>query len=280
MTSISLIQARLRMMSAAEKKVAQYIIDNSSEVLSLTVTELAEKAGVSDASIVRFSRSMGYRGYQDLKINLAADLAKAPEQSVSGALSREDSVESTVNKVIRSEIETLEETIGIINYDDLEKIARIILDCDRVMFFGTGGSLMVAMDAMHKFLKIGVKSVVQMDTDIQKMESSLMSKSDVAIAISHSGSNSHVLECIKNARSCGATVIGVTTVGKSPIQKLSDYLVMTPTKELVFRSESVTARIAQLAVIDCLSVVMTYMNYDRSKYAIRRTREATAGNKS
>ena len=119
-----------------------------------------------------------------------------------------------------------------------------------------------------------------MDVDIQKMESVLLSTGDVAIGISHSGSNSHVLECLKNAKACGAVTIGLTTVGKSPMQRVCDYIVMTATKELVFRSESVSARIAHLAVIDSLSAIMSYMDYKKSSQAIQKTRKATSGGKT
>lgn len=266
-------------MSAAEQKVAQYVLDHGADVLSCTVTELAEKSGVSDATVVRFSRSVGYKGFQDLKIHLAQDTIQ-PVQRPSTSFSEGDNVEELVAKVVQSEIETLEETLTILNMKDVEEISRIILARRRVVFFGTGGSILVAQDAMHKFLKIGVKSVVQMDTDIQKMESALLTAEDAAIGISHSGSNSHVIECLKNAKARGAATIGLTTVGKSPMQRVCDYTVMTATKELVFRSESTSARIAQLAVLDGLVAVMSYMDYQRASSAIQETRQATSGGKS
>lgn len=277
---ITKIQGSKKMMSGAELRVAQFILDNREQTLNLTVTELAEKAGVSDATVVRFCRTMGYKGYQDFKINLASDMAQPNVPVVPGEFSQTDSVSDLICKVIRSEMGALEETIATLDAKQMEDIASLILHARRVVFFGTGGSLMVAMDAMHKFLKIGIKATVQMDSDIQKMESSLMEKGDVAIAISHSGSSSHVLECVRNAQEGGAKVIGITTIGKSPLQKVCDYLLMSPTKEFVFRSESVSARIAQLSILDCLVAIMSYMDYDSSKEAIRKTRQATSGTKA
>lgn len=277
---ITKIQGSKKMMSGAELRVAQCILDSREQTLKLTVTELAEKAGVSDATVVRFCRTIGYKGYQDFKINLASDMAQPTALVVPGEFSRTDSVGDLICKVIRSEMSALEETIATLDAGQMEAIASLILHARRVVFFGTGGSLMVAMDAMHKFLKIGIKATVQMDSDIQKMESSLMERDDVAIAISHSGSSSHVLECVRNAQENGAKVIGITTIGKSPLQKVCDYLLMSPTKEFVFRSESVSARIAQLSIIDCLVAIMSYMDFDSSKEAIRKTRQATSGTKA
>lgn len=272
------IQSKMKLLTESEKKVANYILENHMEVLNYTVTELAEKADVSDATVVRFCRGVGYKGYQDLKINLAQDTI-VPYKHLNNSLEEADTPAQIAVKVIRSEIETLEETISILDMGELEKSARAILNARRVVFFGSGGSAMVAMDAMHKFLKIGIQCIIQMDVDVQAMESALLEKGDVAIGISHSGTNRNVIECLKNARANGAVTIGLTTFGKSPVQKQCDYVLMTSTKETVFKSESVTARIAQLSVIDSLVAILSFMNYDKSYEAIQKTRKATSSRK-
>ena len=228
--------------------------------------------------MVRFCRSAGYKGYQELKINLAQD-AIVPYKHLNNALEEQDTPEQIVTKVIRSEMDTLEETIHILDMKEVEQAARAIKNAQRVVFFGAGGSIMVAHDAMHKFLKIGIRCIVEEDADVQAMESGLLREGDVAIAISHSGTNKGVLECLRNAKENGAVTIGLTTYGKSPMQRQCDYVLMTSTKETVFKSESVTARIAQLAVIDSLVAVISFMDYDKAYGAIQKTRNATASNK-
>lgn len=272
------IKGKLKVLTDSEKKVGNYILDNYMEVLNYTVTELSEKADVSDATVVRFCRSIGYKGYQDLKINLAQD-ALVPYKHLNTSLEKEDTPAQIAQKVIRSEIEALEETLTILDMKELERAARVIKDAKKVVFFGCGGSGIVAVDAMHKFLKIGIHSIVQMDVDVQAMESALLGPGDVAFGISHSGGNQNVLECMKNARECGATLVGLTTYGKSPLQRLCDHVLMTSTKETIFRSESVTARVAQLSVIDSLVAIMSYMDYDGAYDAMQKTRRATSGRK-
>lgn len=272
------IKSKLKVLTDSEKKVGNYILDNYMEVLNYTVTELSEKADVSDATVVRFCRSIGYKGYQDLKINLAQD-ALVPYKHLNTSLEKEDTPAQIAQKVIRSEIETLEETLNILDMKELERAAGAIKNAKKVVFFGCGGSGIVAVDAMHKFLKIGIHSIVQMDVDVQAMESALLGPGDVAFGISHSGGNQNVLECMKNARECGATLVGLTTYGKSPMQRLCDYILMTSTKETIFRSESVTARVAQLSVIDSLVAIMSYMDYDGAYDAMQKTRRATSGRK-
>lgn len=277
-SSIVNIQSKLKSLTGSEKKVADYVLNNYMKVLDYTVTELAEKAGVSDATVVRFCRSAGYKGYQELKINLAQD-AIVPYKHLNNSLEEQDTPEQIVTKVLRSEMDTLEETIHILDMEELEQAARVIKNAERVVFFGAGGSIMVAHDAMHKFLKIGIHCIVEEDADVQAMESGLLREGDVAIAISHSGTNKSVLECLRNAKANGAVTVGLTTYGKSPMQRQCDYVLMTSTKETVFKSESVTARIAQLAVIDSLVAVISFMDYDKAYGAIQKTRNATASNK-
>lgn len=272
------IQSKIKFLTGSERKVADYILENYMEVLNYTVTELAEKAKVSDATVVRFCRSAGYKGYQDLKINLAQD-AIVPYKHLNNSLEKEDTPSQIARKVIRSEIETLEETMNILNMRELEQSAEAIRTAKRVVFFGSGGSVMVAMDAMHKFLKIGIRCTVQMDVDVQAMESALLEEGDVAIGISHSGTNRNVIDCLKNAKESKAVTIGLTTYGKSPILKYCDYILMTSTKETVFKSESVTARIAQLSVLDSLVSIVSFLDYDKAYKAIQRTRSATSGRK-
>lgn len=276
--SVINIQSKMKLLTGSERKVADYILENYMKVLDCTVTELAEKAGVSDATVVRFCRSAGYKGYQELKINLAQD-AIVPYKHLNNALEEQDTPEQIVAKVIRSEMNTLEETIHILDMEDMERAAKAIKNAERIVFFGSGGSIMVAHDAMHKFLKIGIRCIVEEDADVQAMESGLLGEGDVAIGISHSGTNKGVIDCLKNANANGATTIGLTTYGKSPMQKICDHVLMTSTKETVFKSESVTARVAQLAVIDSLVAIISFMDYDNAYSAIQKTRNATASNK-
>ena len=272
------IQSKIKLLTGSEKKVADYILENYMKVLNYTVTELAEKADVSDATVVRFCRSVGYKGFQDLKINLAQD-AIVPYKHLNNSLEEEDTPEQIVSKVVRSEIETLEETLHILDMQELEAAAKAIKNAKKVVFFGAGGSAMVAHDALHKLLKIGIRCIVEEDADIQAMESALLEDGDVAIGISHSGTNKGVLDCLRNAKANGAITIGLTTYGKSPLQRMCDHVLMTSTKETVFKSESVTARIAQLAVIDSLVAVISFMDYDSSYNAIQKTRNATSSHK-
>ena len=137
----------------------------------------------------------------------------------------------------------------------------------------------MAKDAYHKFLKIGVHVCAVEDKDIQLMEASLLQQGDVLFAVSHSGNNLHVLRAAEVGKSCGATVVGLTSEGKNRLSKIADYIITTISEETIFRSESASTRLAQLAVMDSLIAIVAFQDYDKSFQAIYKTRASTSDNK-
>jgi DNA-binding MurR/RpiR family transcriptional regulator len=268
------IESKHRLLSNAESKVAHYVLTNYDDVLKCTITELAEKAGSSDASVLRFCRRIGYKGYHEFKIDLARDVIP-PYKHLNPRFEPGESTETVCHKIFQSEIETLNETLMVLDMDALEKAAETIAAADRIEIFGCGGSGVVSMDAQHKFLKIGIKTAAHTDTDTQAMSASLLGEGDVAFGISHSGSNRNVTHCLRMAKKQGATTITLSAHCKSPLVKIADIALFTATKETVFKSESVSARIAHLAVIDSLVASVAMKNYERSFKAIQKTRAAT-----
>ena len=128
-------------------------------------------------------------------------------------------------------------------------------------------------------MKIGIRAFVYEDIDLQLMSSSLMNEKEVAIGISHSGSNRNVIDCIKNAKENGAETIAIVGQGKTPLSKIADMILYCSSEETMFESESVSTRIAQLAIIDAIVAIVAFDNYEESYTAIQRTRRATSENK-
>lgn len=269
------IHGRMHLLTNTEAKVAAYVLEHYEKVLSLNITELAECAGVSDASVVRFCRSVGYKGYQDFKVNAARDVLP-PEKHFNPCLEKGDDVRTICKKIFTSEVNVLNHTLAGIDISVLEEAAKQISREKKLVLFGTGGSLLVAKDAQHKFMKIGVCPMVYDDMDLQLMTSSLMSEGEVALGISHSGSNYRVMSCLKNAKDNGAYTIALVGRGRTAMSKIADLSLYCASEETMFQSESVSTRIAQLAMIDVLVAVIAFGDYDKSYDAIQRTRRATS----
>lgn len=261
-----------------ERKIALYIKENFDRVLHCTLLELAELIGVSDASVVRFCKSIGYKGFQEFKISAALETIPSGQQ-YHPKLQKDDSAEEICQKIFNTEIAALQRTIQSLDLENMKHVAHILTKAGRIVFAGTGGSMIVARDAQHKFLKIGVHVCAVEDKDIQLMEASLLNKGDVLFAVSHSGNNVHVLRAAELCKSCGATVVGLTVAGKTSLAKIADYTITTISEETIFRSESGSTRLAQLAVIDSLVAIMAFQDYDVAFQAIYKTRAATSDNK-
>ena len=264
--------------TVAERKIAMYIRDNFTQILHCTLLELAEMIGVSDASVVRFCKSLGYKGFQEFKINAALDTIPSGQQ-YNPKLEKEDSPAQVCQKIFATEIAALQQTAQALDMENVERVAQVLSRARRIVFAGSGGSMFVALDAYHKFLKIGFHVCAVEDEDIQLMEASLLQKDDVLFAISHSGNNVHVLRAAELAKSCGASVIALTSEGKTNLSQLADYIITTVSEETIFRSESGSTRLAQLAVVDSLVAIIAFYDYDRSFQAIYKTRAATSDNK-
>ena len=259
-----------------EKKIVDFIKNNGDSFLNDTITEFSEKAGVSDATMVRFCKHLGYKGYQDFKVHAAREMLPTEKQQISPVLDRDDGPSQVCSKVFNSEMSVLSRTLLELDIKVLSHIAAKLREASRIVFFGTGGSLNVAKDALHKFMKIGIMVHVYEDIDLQLMSASLLREGDVAVVISHSGSNLRSLRCLETAKEGGAYTIALTGLGKTPISKAADTTVHIASEKTIYQSESVSTRIAQLAVLDTLAGLTAFLDYDRSNEAAMSTRRATS----
>lgn len=278
---ISRVTAKYNSQTAtvAERKIAGYIKDNMDKAVHCTLLELAESIGVSDATVVRFCKSLGYKGFQEFKICAAMETIPSGQQ-YHPKLKKDDDPEEICKKIFATEITALQRTLQSLDMGVITQVGHILSRASRIVFAGTGASMLVCRDAHHKFLQIGVHVSAAEDKDIQLMEAALLHPGDVLFAVSHSGNNLHVLHAAELGRSCGATVVGLTQVGKNSLAQIADYTITTVSEETIFRSEAASTRLTQLAVIDSLIAVVAFQDYEGSFRSIYKIRTATMDNKA
>jgi RpiR family transcriptional regulator, carbohydrate utilization regulator len=260
-------------LSEKEKKIANYILDNPDKIIYSTINEVADDLSVADATVFRFCKRIGYKGYQAMKIALASEII-TPNKYIHEEISDQDNEKAISEKVFKSNIRTLENTLQILDFDSLQKAVELIQHADRVEFYGTGGSVVIAMDAFHKFIRTGVKAFAFPDSHFQLMSASQLSKNDVAVLISHSGTNNDTINILNTAIESGAKTIGITSFPKSPISQNVDVALYTSSDETEFRSEALASRIAQLSLIDALYVNVMILNKDKAKSSLEKVRNA------
>jgi Transcriptional regulators len=252
-------------MGPSEKKIANWLLENQNEIISLSISELAEKCSCGDATIVRFARRLGLVGYQELKISIAQETADSG-RVVNKSITKEDSCLEVFSKVINDIYRSLEHTRKVLNADNMEMAAKKIMNARRIVIFGLGNSASVAIDAQHKFLRIGLDAAAYCDNHMQAITASHLTMNDVAIGISYSGSSKDVVEALKLSRESGAATICITNFGKSPIIKQSDITLFTASEETKYTILGMNSRLAQLAIIDSIYI---YIIFHKSEEAIK-----------
>jgi DNA-binding MurR/RpiR family transcriptional regulator len=260
---------------AAEQRVADFILKHPDELIYLTVTELAERTHTSESTVVRLCQKIGYKGYQEFKIVLARDLVE-PATEIYAAIEPGDDLATVKTKVFQANAQALRDTIEVLDEEQLQRAVDALAKARRVELYGVGGSAPLALDAYHKFLKLGLQAIALSDGDLMAMSSSLLGPEDVALGISHTGASRDVTDALGRAKAHGATTICITHRPSSPITKVSTVVLVTAAQQTAFRSDASSSRIAQLTIIDTLYVGVAHVNHERSLRMIERTREATA----
>ena len=199
------IRANYNQLGPGEKKIADLILAEPRAILPLTITEFSEKAGCGNATLVRFAKRLGMNGYQDLKIAIAQDVSSLSNEK--DRISKEDNVYNIFFKRSHDIQIALQETCRILDKNALEEAAQKIMHAKRIVIFGLGNSSPVALDAQHKFLRLGLNAVACSDNHLQAIISSHLDKDSVAIGISHSGHSADIISALKLSKISGATTI-------------------------------------------------------------------------
>ncbi len=250
------IESLMGTLSKSEQLAANYIIKHPDEVIYLSVAALAENCGVSDPTVVRACQKLGFSGYQDLKITLTQNLGSSVDEMEE--VLPDDNMQMVITKVFQNAAGALRLTKDIVNAQDLEKAADILLEADRIYIFGLGGSNAVAVDLQHKLMRLGMDVRALTDSHLQTIASAYAKEGDVVFAISHSGSSKSVVDNVRIAKNNGAMIISLTNIGKSPLSKLADLSIYTASSEIHYRIVALSSRIAELTVIDSLYMYLAY----------------------
>ncbi|MDH5637628.1 MAG: MurR/RpiR family transcriptional regulator [Nitrospinota bacterium] len=248
----------------AERKVADYVLANSESILAQSVGEVAMGAQISEATVIRFCRTAGFSGFQNLKISLAREHVSPLASAVHQDITEKDKPEDVAAKVFHSNIESLKDTMAVAEPGKLSQAAEVIGRAARVLVIGVGTSAPGAFDAYAKLMRIGVPVTLQTDAHLQMMEAALLTKKDAVLAISHSGATMDPVETARVAKATGAAVVCITNNALSPLARISDIVLLTASRETLFRAEALSSRIAQATIIDILYVMMGLKNRKRA----------------
>jgi len=257
----------------AERSVAEFVLANPEQVMQMSVSEAARDIGVGESTVIRFCRSLGYKGYQEFKLRLAQDLVE-PVEFIHENITFDDSTSDLAQKVFQTNIQAVGDTMKALDADMIEVAAKALAQARRVDIYGVGYSSFTALDAKLKFVRLGMIADAYGDAHLQAMAAASLRRSDVAIGISQSGSTKDVVDALAVARKAGATTIAITNFSPSPITRASDVVLLTASHESPLGGEVLTSRIAQLCVLDVLSVAVAVTLGEGCLDLIKKTSEA------
>lgn len=259
---LSLIRSSYNSFTNTEKKVADYILENIKGVIYMSITDLADACNVGESSVFRFCKTMDLKGYQEFKIALAHSLSLEEETpQLSNEITMLDTIGELSSKILSTNIGALTETFNLINENAISNAIDYMINAKRIHFFGVGASLMTAMEAKNKFMRITNKTECSLDSHLQIMSAALLTEEDVAILISYSGSTKDTIEVAKVAKERGAKIISITRFAKSPLTKCSHITLLCGANEGPLQGGSLSAKISQLYLLDIL-----YAEYFKRTY--------------
>ena len=252
---LDIIRNKYSSLNRAQKKIAQFILDDPSRAVNLNITGLAEASGVSESTIFRFANTIGYKGFQDFKINLAKSLSK-PIYNIHNEVDKSDGPYIIMQKLLSGYEYSLKETLKLNNEENLLLAVEKIRSANKLYLFGMGGSYSYASDAEHKFIRNGINCTSNSDLHWVFMNIGLADPSDVLIVFSSSGTNKDLAEAVEYAKEKNLFVIAITSKSDSCIAKKADLVLISYGREYSIRSEAFEARVSNLFIIDTLYLLL------------------------
>ena len=257
----------------SERAVADFVLQNPEQVMHMSISEASQNIGVGESTIIRFCRVLGYKGYQDFKLRLAQDLVE-PVHHIHENVSFGDGAKDLAHKVFQTNRQAVDDTMRSLDPEMVEVAAKVLAGARRIDIYGVGYSSFTAHEAKWKLARMDLMVDAYGDAHLQAMAAALLKKGDVAIGVSHSGSTTDVVDALAGAQRNGATTIAITNYSPSPITRFADIVLLTASPESPFGGEVLTSRIAQLCVIDVLSVSVAITLGEKCLEFIEKTSEA------
>ena len=269
----------------SEQKVGRYILDPSNNVMGLSVEQLSNNSGASKAAVIRFCKTLGYKGYRDFALQLTTEVAmdnKDGAQETYKDINVGDDVETIVRNVSYHNAKAIEDSLMLTDVALVQRAADLLYRAQHIDFYGMGASGIVAEDSMYKFMRINKYTTAYGDPHLQLTSAANLGKNDVAVAISWSGETKDTLMAARLAKESGAAVISITRYGNTSLESFSDIHFGLSAPEATIRCGATSSRMAQLNMVDMLFYCIVSQHYgelqkflDRSRQVVKSKRKGS-----
>lgn len=268
---INKIRSRYYSLSPAEQKVANYVLSNHEKIQFMSISELAELVEVSDATVTRFCRSLGLKGFNLFKIELATAIAETRAPSIQ---EKADGVLTSGEESAADSKKAIDETISLLDKDAIKQVIDLFGLADRVLCAGSGGSMRIANECAHLFSIVEPKFLAVTDFHSQISAIATMKKNDVLLLISYSGATINGMELLELTKKLGIKSILITRFKRSPLAKLADVTLCCGSNEGPYQMGSIAAKIALLTLGDVIFREYRKENAETAEENIKRVASA------
>lgn len=265
-------------LTPVEKLVAEYVLANLEEIPHLSIKSLAQLTKTSDASVLRFCKTLGYTGYRSFIVSISASLGSMDDEQKDQYTDIQpgDDLSVIIANISRNNSKSIEDTLSVIDKNEIARAVQVLRESKRIVFFGIGASGLVGIDAEQKFSRINKMCHTYTDGHSQLTAATLLEKNDVAIFISNSGNTVEILDSLEIAKKNGACVIAITKYNKSELADKANIVLSISTPEVTIRSGAMGSRIAMLTVIDILFAGVASAEYKNVKKYLTKTHNILA----
>ncbi|GAA4166786.1 MurR/RpiR family transcriptional regulator [Gryllotalpicola daejeonensis] len=276
----SRIQAALPEMSAAMAKIGALLLENPAAPLELSITELAERAGTSPATVTRFCRLIGYAGYPPLRVGAAADLGRSSaatwQSDIGRAFDPADSALEVLTALVSSHTAALQSTATQLDHAAAERAAAAIAGSGHVDIYGIGGSAGIATELQARLYRIGLNAHVWSEVHEGLTSAAIQGPGAVAVGISNTGRTGEMIEMLSLARSTGAFAVAITGNPESPLASVADVHLTAYAPDAYLQPDDLSAKHAQLLAIDLLYLLVAQQDFSRTTTTLAASAAAVA----
>lgn len=273
---ISHIKSMMEEYSSAERKLADYIIKNVEKIPTMTANELAESAGLSAPTVVRFSKKIGYQSLTDFKINISTELQTGIDEGFSDIRPNE-SFYSIKNKLGNNAQVAIRETVDILKEEKIQEVVQSLEGAETVFLYGVGASSLVVEDIVQKWSRVGKPIIFEKDIHVLLPQLVSNETKKVLWLISNSGNTADVVAVGEFAKELGIPVVALTQFGTNQLSRIADVVIQTSRpKEITNRSAATNSLLAQFVTIDIIFYLYMAKNEQLSE-KVGKTRQAIKG---
>lgn len=261
------VRAAHASLSPALARIAESVLENPDRLLTQTVTELAETAGSSDASVIRFCRDQGFASFQAFKLALATELARTalPDVGQSGHDAG----------IVERAVTALRETQDMLDPAAIAGVAKRLVAARRILLFGVGASAITVHYLQYKLARLGLSAIAHQDPHMAAMAAVALTANDVVIAVSSSGSTFDAVRAAERAHQAGAFLVAITNRIRSPLTAFADVVLLAASAETPLTGGAFASKISQFLIVDILFETIAG-SHEPARMAIATTAESVS----